>query len=64
VNPNSYSTSNSGYMSLDEPHHCTPPTTKVIQARMIDDLFNRLVDLETKLAAVKAISVFAKEHKG
>jgi len=52
--------SNYGY---NEPHSCTPPTAEVIQARMIDDLFAKLVTLESKLAAVIAISSFAKEHK-
>lgn len=52
-----------GMYTNDGGHQCTPPTPEQIQARMIDDLFARQVELEKKLAAVIAVATFAKEHK-
>lgn len=53
-----------GYItSMDNGHRCEPPTTEEVQRNEIATLNERVVGLESRLAAVVAVATFAKDHK-
>ena len=60
-NPNSWGMS--PYLGSEQIHTCQEPTTEQRQARQIDSLNERVVNREGRLAAVVALTEFAREHK-
>lgn len=53
---------NGGYMHSDM-HRCQPPTVEEVLREQVTALNDRVVGLESRLAAVVAVTQFAKAHK-
>lgn len=60
IDSSSYSNQIGGFGNV---HRCQPPTPEELQATEIRELNERVVRLESRLAAVAAIAEFAKVHK-
>lgn len=50
-------------MHYEQPHRCTPLTHDEVRLAEVEALHDQVLMLAERLAAVKAVAAFAKEHK-